>query len=165
MKGRRKSEAGSEEGKLWENEGMQGKAKRAGGKKGELSGFRMLKASRSQRFSLNLEQTTNAECPLWKAEWMIIMAACFNLIPSASLRWFLKRAVTGKLTCGQAYNLHLQFRHLAAALIQSDWQRLWCPVIFSILLNDNETMWRTWTGAVANKPEVWVIVEKQQRFP
>lgn len=49
-----------------------------------------VKARRSQRFPLNLQQTTDTECLLQKAEWLIIMAACFNLIPSASQGLFLE---------------------------------------------------------------------------
>lgn len=44
------------------------------------------------------------------------MAACFDLILSASQHCFLKRAVTGELTCGLACYLQLQFRRLAEAL-------------------------------------------------
>lgn len=45
------------------------------------------------------------------------MAACFDLVPSASQHRFLKTAVTSGLTCGQAYHLQLHIRHLADALI------------------------------------------------
>lgn len=45
------------------------------------------------------------------------MAACFDLVPSASQHCFLKTAVTSGLTCGQAYHLQLHIRHLADALI------------------------------------------------
>lgn len=82
-----------------------------------------VKGSRSQRFPLNLEQTTNTECLPKKAEWLIIMAACFDLVPSDSQHCFLKTAVSSGLTFGQAFHLHLHIKHLADALIPTQWQR------------------------------------------
>lgn len=82
-----------------------------------------MKASRSQRFPLNLEQTTNTECLPQKVEWLIIMAACFHLVLSASGSCFLKTAVTGELTCEQAHRLQLHIKRLADALILAQWER------------------------------------------
>lgn len=107
---------------FWKNEGLQLKMdKRVEAEGGRAERFKAgVKASRSQRFPLNLEQTTNSECLLQQAEWLIIMAACFDLVPaSLSALLSFKSAVTSELTCGQAYYLQLQFRHLADALIQS----------------------------------------------
>lgn len=118
----KQKKTGSDRGRdmLTGNEGMQKKGRRErwreAGRQGSGVVLGRLKASRSQRFPLNLEPTANALRLLQKAEWLIIMAACFHLVPSASLRAALwSGAVTGELTCGQAYNLQLQFRHLAAA--------------------------------------------------
>lgn len=83
-----------------------------------------MKASRSQGFPLNLEQTTNTECLPQKVEWLIIMAACFHLVPSASGSCFLKTAVTGELTCERAHRLHLHIKRLADALIPAQWERV-----------------------------------------
>lgn len=82
-----------------------------------------VKGSRSQRFPLNLEQTTNTECLPKKAEWLIVMAACFGLVLSDSQHCFLKTAVSSGLTCGHAYHLQLHIKHLADALIPTQWQR------------------------------------------
>lgn len=83
-----------------------------------------MKASRSQGFPLNLEQTTNTECLPQKVEWLIIMAACFHLVPSASGSCFLKTAVTGELTCERAHRLQLHIKRLADALIPAQWERV-----------------------------------------
>lgn len=107
-----------ESGGLWENEGMWQKRRGEGGQ----SGLGWCESQQVTEVPFEFRTNRNTECLPQKVEWLITMAACFHLAPSAHLSCFPQTTVTGAPTCERAA-VQLHIKRLADALILAQWER------------------------------------------